>query len=110
MGIDFDSREMIVDRWPTLYHTQGYKYKGECTVTNAYIRFDLKMLSDTRTYEHVQYKLVIQKCYIRQVYIKRSLFSRRVVITLVTGEKYVFSCPMFKTYRVMSAIHFMRGC
>lgn len=110
MEIDFQSREMIVDRWPTLYHTQGYKYKGECTVTNAHIQFDLKMVSGTGKPEHVQYKLVIQKCFIKQAYIKRSMFSRRVVITMVTGEKYIFSCPLFKTYRVMSAIYFMKGC
>jgi hypothetical protein len=86
--------EAVIDTWTLFYvPPQGGKYNGKLTVTNRRLLYDAKFdasLIGVLGHRAARGGLEIDKADIRDVEVKKSLFSKKAIVTLTDGSQHVF--------------------
>jgi len=94
MNISLEPDEAVIDTWTLFYvPPQGGKYNGKLTVTNKRLLYDAKFdasLIGVLGHRAAEGGLQISKDEIRDVEVKKSLFSKKAIVTLVDGSQHVF--------------------
>lgn len=113
MKIDMMPNETVIDTWTILYETPtGGKYNGKLTVTNRRLLYDAKF--DVSAKGLVDEALfikwgsedfvVIPKERIKGVEVSKSMFAKKVILTLDNDSKHTFNYGMLNVEPVATAI------
>jgi hypothetical protein len=113
MKYDLLPGESKLNTWTILYQPAGGStYNGKLTVTNQRLLYDAKFDLSARGIlsEMIYVKwgsegyLEIDKTLISNVEVKKSLFAKKVIITLNDGSAHVFNYGMLNVDKVAEAI------
>jgi hypothetical protein len=113
MSIDMLPNEKVIDTWTILYEMpNGGKYNGKLTVTSKRLLYDAKFdISAKGLVEEALFLkwgsedfVVIPKDRIREVEVSKSLFAKKVVLTLDNNSKHTFNYGMLNIEPVAKAI------
>lgn len=113
MKIEMNPNEKIIDTWTILYESPlGGKYNGKLTVTNHRLLYDAKF--DVSTKGMIEEALfvkwgsedfvVIPKERIKEVEVSKSLFAKKVILTLDNDSRHTFNYGMLNIEPVAQAI------
>ena len=114
MKFDLLTGEIVIDTWTILYETQqGGKFNGKLTVTNQRLLYDAKFdVSAQGLLEEVLFVkwgsegyVVIPKERIIDVKVSKSLFSKKVILTLDNNSQHTFNYGMLNIDPVVEAIN-----
>ena len=106
--------ESEIDSWTILYvPPKGGKYNGKLTVTNKRLLYDAKFdVSFGGMIEEALFVkfgsegyVVIPKDRIKNTEVKKSLFSKKVILTLDNGEVHTFDYGALNVDKVAEAIN-----
>lgn len=113
MKIELLKDEKIIDTWTIMYNSpQGGKFNGKLTVTNQRLLYDAKfdvsakgMLEETLFYKSgSEGYIVMPKKDIKNVEVKKSLLSKKVILTLKDGQQHVFNYGVMNIDKLAEAI------
>ncbi len=94
MEITLQPGESRIDTWTIFYvPPDGGKYNGKLTVTNQRLLYDAKFeatVIGVLGARAAQGYLEIDKGDIRDVEVKKSLFSKKAIVTLTDGSQHLF--------------------
>jgi hypothetical protein len=94
MKINLQPGEGIIDTWTLFYvPPQGGKYNGKLTITNRRLLYEAKLdasLIGVLGHRAAEGGLQIDKDDISNVEVKKSLFSKKAIVTLTDGSQHVF--------------------
>ena len=105
--------EKIIDSWGVDYISQnGEKYKGQLTITNNRLMYDLNITGTPKSNDDkalfVQIGgdryVMIAKEDINTIIISKKLFKKRVTIELNNRTKHIFDCGNFNIDSIAKAI------
>ncbi len=111
--IPLEANETKIDTWTVLYvPPKGGKYNGVLLVTNQRLLYDAKFdVSAKGLIEEALFVkwgsealVVIPKARIKNVEVKKSLFSKKVLLTLDNSEVHTFDYGMLNIDPVAAAI------
>jgi hypothetical protein len=108
MSLDLQPGETVIDTWTLFYHPPaGGKYNGKLTVTDRRLLYDAKFdASLIGTLGHYAAKgyLEIDKGAIRDIEVRKKLFSKKAILTLADGSVHTFDYGAMNIDKCVAAI------
>jgi hypothetical protein len=107
--------EKVIDSWSVFYQgPQGDKYGGKLTVTNLHLLYDLncnstiggKIKNPLLVHWGSESYLVIPKNKIAHIRTQKTLFAKKILLTLTDGSVHIFNYRKLNTHRIIRAIQF----
>ncbi|HTR52781.1 MAG TPA: hypothetical protein VMJ10_18835 [Kofleriaceae bacterium] len=111
--IPLDPNEAKIDTWTVLYEPpKGGKYNGKLMITNQRLLYDAQFDVSAKGFleEALFVKwgseglLIIPKSRISKIDVKKSMFAKKVLVTLDDGQVHTFNYGMLNIDPVAAAI------